>query len=66
MVKEARVAIGDEVGEVLGAGMVVVLIGERPGLSSPDSMGIYMTLKPRIGLTDQNRAIASPMSVPKG
>ena len=55
VVKEARVAIGDEVGEVLGAGMVVVLIGERPGLSSPDSMGIYMTLKPRIGLTDESR-----------
>ena len=55
VVKEARVAIGDEVGEVLGAGMVVVLIGERPGLSSPDSMGIYMTLKPRIGLTDELR-----------
>lgn len=55
VVKEARVAVGDEVGEVLGAEMVVVLIGERPGLSSPDSMGIYMTLKPRIGLTDELR-----------
>ncbi len=55
VVKEARVAVGDEVGELLGAGMVVVLIGERPGLSSPDSMGIYMTLKPRVGLTDESR-----------
>ena len=55
VVKEARVAVGDEVGEVLGAGIAVVLIGERPGLSSPDSMGIYMTLKPRIGLTDESR-----------
>ena len=55
IVKEARVAVGDEVGEILGAGMVVVLIGERPGLSSPDSMGIYMTLKPRVGLTDESR-----------
>ena len=53
VVKEARVAVGDEVGEVLGAGIAVVLIGERPGLSSPDSMGIYMTLKPRVGLTDE-------------
>ncbi|HEX2841584.1 ethanolamine ammonia-lyase subunit EutC [Hyphomicrobium sp.] len=55
VVREARVAVGDEVGELLGASMVVVLIGERPGLSSPDSMGIYMTLKPRVGLTDEAR-----------
>ncbi len=55
LVKEARVAVGDEVGELLGAGLVVVLIGERPGLSSPDSMGLYMTLKPRVGLTDESR-----------
>lgn len=55
IVKEARVAIGDEVAEIMGAKMVVVLIGERPGLSSPDSMGIYMTLNPRTGLTDESR-----------
>lgn len=55
IVQQARVAVGDEVGERLGADMVVVLIGERPGLSSPDSMGIYMTLKPRVGLTDEAR-----------
>lgn len=55
IVKEARVAVGDEIAEILGASMVVVLIGERPGLSSPDSLGIYMTLKPRRGLTDEAR-----------
>jgi ethanolamine ammonia-lyase small subunit len=55
IVREARVAVGDEVGELLGSSMVVVLIGERPGLSSPDSMGIYMTWKPRVGLTDEAR-----------
>lgn len=55
LVKNARVAIGDEVAQRLQAQMVVVLIGERPGLSSPDSMGIYMTWQPRVGLTDESR-----------
>jgi len=55
VVKEGRVAIGDEIGEILHARLVAVLIGERPGLSSPDSMGLYMTLSPRVGLTDESR-----------
>jgi ethanolamine ammonia-lyase small subunit len=41
------VAVRSEVGEVLGAKMLVVMIGERAGLSSPDTMGIYITLNPR-------------------
>jgi len=55
IIEQGRVAVGDEVGQVLGAGMVAILIGERPGLSSPDSMGIYLTYHPRVGTTDAQR-----------
>jgi ethanolamine ammonia-lyase small subunit len=55
IVRQGRVAVGDEVGQLLGLELVVVMIGERPGLSSPDSMGLYMTWQPRIGLTDERR-----------
>lgn len=56
---QARVALGDEVGERLGAGLVVVAIGERPGLSAPDSLGLYLTWGPRRGRTDAERACIS-------
>lgn len=50
-----RVAAADEVAEVLGAKVVVVLVGERPGLSSPDSLGIYVTYGAHVGSTDVER-----------
>jgi ethanolamine ammonia-lyase small subunit len=52
---QGRVALGDEIGERFGARLVVVLIGERPGLSSPDSLGIYQTIGPRPGRSDAER-----------
>lgn len=55
LAEQGRVALGDDIGAALGARLVIVLIGERPGLSAPDSLGVYLTFAPRIGRMDSER-----------
>jgi ethanolamine ammonia-lyase small subunit len=59
--RQARVALSDEVGEILGAKITIALIGERPGLSAADSLGAYITYGPRVGTPDSRRNCVSNM-----
>ncbi|QIX59879.1 ethanolamine ammonia-lyase subunit EutC [Hymenobacter lutimineralis] len=59
LAEQARVALSDDIGEVLGARLALMLIGERPGLSAPHSLGAYLTYAPRPGRTDEARNCVS-------
>ncbi|MFA5962736.1 MAG: ethanolamine ammonia-lyase subunit EutC [Sphingomonas sp.] len=66
LVEQGRVAIGDAVGAALGVELAMVLIGERPGLSAPDSLGAYITWQPRPGRQDSERNCVSNIRPPHG
>ncbi len=63
---QARVALGDHIGAALGAAVVLMIIGERPGLSVADSLGIYLTYDPRPGMADSERNCVSNIHPPDG
>jgi ethanolamine ammonia-lyase small subunit len=62
----SRVAVSDPIGEALGARLSVIFVGERPGLSAHDSLGIYLTLQPKSGLPDSRRNCISNVRMPQG
>lgn len=66
VVTQARVAVGDAIGQALGVDAVLVLVGERPGLSVSDSLGIYLTYHPRPGRNDAERNCISNIHPPDG